>query len=352
MDVAELTALLAMPNLRADLDRVESEMVRVLEQSGYSDNLVQPGLRVVTGGGKRLRPVLALAAAAISGKGTTDATVHASVAVELVQVGSLVHDDVMDHADSRRGVVTVNRKEGPNWAILVGDYLLAIAGVEAAKVSAAVASALAHTIADLADGQAREVAVTFDGARTVDEYLQSIAGKTAALLRCSCDVGALSVELGEDEREALRTFGTEFGLAFQIIDDVLDVVATDEQLGKPAGNDLVEGVYTLPILLARDADPTGSIARRLAAGPLDRAGADELMAEVRAGGAIEAALDEARRHNSIGATALSVCAERAAARGKQGPIDVQQMIEGLASLPDRYLQWSLSRVDYVAPADR
>lgn len=352
MDVAELTALLAMPNLRTDLDRVESEMVRVLEQSGYSDDLVRPGLRVVTGGGKRLRPVLALAAAAISGEGTTDATVHASVAVELVQVGSLVHDDVMDHADSRRGVVTVNRKEGANWAILVGDYLLAVAGVEAAKVSADVASALAYTIADLADGQAREVAVTFDGKRSVADYLRSIGGKTAALLRCACDVGALAAGLEPAEREALRTFGTEFGLSFQIIDDVLDVVATDEQLGKPAGNDIVEGVFTLPVLIARDQDATGSIAARLSAGPMDRAAADALMADVRASGAIELALDAARQHNAAAAQALSVCADGAAARGGNSSIDVAAVVAGLAALPDRYLRWSLSRVDYPLPAER
>ena len=154
---------------------------QVLRRDGTLDELVEPGIRVVTGGGKRLRPTLTIAAAAVGGAPANDHVTAAGVAVELVQVGSLVHDDLMDHAKTRRGVETVNAREGLNWAILVGDYLLAVAGIQAASVSKEVAHSLARTIADLAAGQGREVARQGDPHRSVADYEASIRGKTCLL---------------------------------------------------------------------------------------------------------------------------------------------------------------------------
>lgn len=339
MDVASLAELLALPTLAADLALVEHRMVAVLSDDRYTPQLVEPGLRVVTGGGKRLRPVLALAAAQLGSGGTADAVTSASVAVELVQVGSLVHDDVMDHAESRRGVATVNVQEGPNWAILVGDHLLAVAGMEAARVSADVAAALARTIADLADGQAREVVDQFNADRTVESYLTSIGGKTAALMRCACEVGALASGLTGTALDAIRSYGDHFGMTFQIVDDVLDVVATSEALGKPAGNDVPEGVFTLPVLLAKggletSVVPAGTVDALLAT-PRDPAAVAEILRIVRSCGAVPAALEMAADFNRKAADALREFGDHPTALG-------------LAQLPGEYTSWSLDRVGYVA----
>ncbi|MDQ6798611.1 MAG: polyprenyl synthetase family protein, partial [Actinomycetota bacterium] len=148
MRTEDLATLLGLSNLAENLVDVE----RGLGQALRSDNtyLFEPGLRVVEGGGKRLRPVLAIAsAAAVAGEASWGPRVRSgAVSVELVHVGSLVHDDIIDEADERRGVPTVNHVEGSSHAILVGDYLLARAGVEAARVSKEVAEVLAETIAD------------------------------------------------------------------------------------------------------------------------------------------------------------------------------------------------------------
>ena len=327
MDVASLAELLALPTLAADLALVEHRMVAVLSDDRYTPQLVEPGLRVVTGGGKRLRPVLALAAAQLGSGGTADAITSASVAVELVQVGSLVHDDVMDHAESRRGVATVNVQEGPNWAILVGDHLLAVAGMEAARVSADVAAALARTIADLADGQAREVVDQFNADRTVESYLTSIGGKTAALMRCACEVGALASGLTGTALDAIRSYGDH------------DVVATSEALGKPAGNDVPEGVFTLPVLLAKggletSVVPAGTVDALLAT-PRDPAAVAEILRIVRSCGAVPAALEMAADFNRKAADALREFGDHPTALG-------------LAQLPGEYTSWSLDRVGYVA----
>ena len=316
MDLDELSELLALPSLVADLDALESTMVDVLRRDGTLDELVEPGIRVVTGGGKRLRPTLTIAAAAVGGAPANDHVTAAGVAVELVQVGSLVHDDLMDHAKTRRGVETVNAREGLNWAILVGDYLLAVAGIQAASVSKEVAHSLARTIADLAAGQGREV---------------SIRGKTAALMRCSATVGAQAAGMSLMEVDALAAFGEGFGMAFQIVDDVLDVVASSEKLGKPAGNDIGEGVFTLPVIYALDG-PEGERLAELLERRTDDAAVAEANELVRRSDGVRLALDAARDWNGRAADLLA---------GFDSPT-----AEGLAKLPDHYLAWVLDRAGY------
>ena len=331
MDLAELSELLALPSLVADLDALESTMVDVLRRDGTLDELVEPGIRVVTGGGKRLRPTLTIAAAAVGGAPANDHVTAAGVAVELVQVGSLVHDDLMDHAKTRRGVETVNAREGLNWAILVGDYLLAVAGIQAASVSKEVAHSLARTIADLAAGQGREVARQGDPHRSVADYEASIRGKTAALMRCSATVGAQAAGMSLMEVDALAAFGEGFGMAFQIVDDVLDVVASSEKLGKPAGNDIGEGVFTLPVIYALDG-PEGERLAELLERRTDDAAVAEANELVRRSDGVRLALDAARDWNGRAADLLA---------GFDSPT-----AEGLAKLPDHYLAWALDRAGY------
>lgn len=279
-----------------ELARVEDELRGAVEASGPF--LTEVASHLIYAGGKRARPALCVASAGV-GRPEVEPVpievIRGGVAVELVQVGSLCHDDVMDEAATRRGVDTVNAKWGNLQAILAGDFLLARASEIAASLGVEVAGLLASTIGKLCEGQTLELQATYDLDRTEEAYLLSISGKTASLFATSCRIGAITAGLSTDETDALTRFGHGFGMAFQVVDDVLDVVATDEQLGKPAGHDLVEGVYTLPVLRTLAGDG-GDDLRALLGGPLDEAQLDKARSLVRSGSAVGDSLDVARRH--------------------------------------------------------
>lgn len=242
--------VLVLPSLSADLERVE-ERLRA-EVRCDLDFLSTVARHLIDAGGKRIRPGLAIAAAGISdpaGQGCSDDVIAGAVAVELVHMGSLYHDDVIDGATTRRNVASVNATWGNATAILAGDFLLARASQIAASLGTEVADLLAATIGNLCEGQIREYTDAFNCDRTVRDYELSITGKTASLLAASCRVGAIVAGLDARLTDALSDFGHSYGMAFQIIDDILDVISTDDELGKPAGHDLREGNYTLPVLL-------------------------------------------------------------------------------------------------------
>ncbi len=243
------------PVLGSDLERVES----TLRESVVTDDefLTEVASHLIVAGGKRVRPLFSVACSAVTRETLTPApqdVVRGGVSVELVHIGSLYHDDVMDEAATRRTVQSVNARWGNLRAILAGDFLLATASEIAASLGTEVAGLLASTIARLCEGQVRELQSMFDPGRTEDAYLASISGKTASLFAAACRIGGIVGELDRPQIEAVTDFGHHYGLAFQMVDDVLDLIATDEQLGKPAGNDLVEGVYTLPIIRALGLD--------------------------------------------------------------------------------------------------
>jgi heptaprenyl diphosphate synthase len=223
------------------------------------------------------------------------------VAIELVHQGSLYHDDVIDEAETRRGVPSVNARWSNIVAILAGDFLLARASALAARLGGEVAEVLASTIAELCRGQVLELQHLFDVDRSEEGYSSAIEGKTASLFGTSCRVGGMVSGVGEPTLDALTRYGFHLGMCFQIVDDVLDITATDAVLGKPAGQDLVEGVYTLPVIHAIASSP--ALRERLGH-PLDA----EQLAEVRrlasADGAIDAALGKARDHAAKAGDAL------------------------------------------------
>ena len=225
------------------------------------------------------------------------------VSVELVHLGSLYHDDVMDEALTRRGVESVNARWGNLVAILAGDFLLARASEIAATLGTEVAGLLAATIADLCEGQVRELTKIFDVGRSEQAYLEAIEGKTAALMSASCRIGAIVSDLPRVAVDALTVYGQRLGMVFQIVDDVLDVVCTDEQLGKPAGNDLVTGVYTLPVIRAMVGAPD---LRGLLGAPLDDATMNKARDVVRSNGAISSALSVATDYAAQAERALDV----------------------------------------------
>ncbi|HLF99585.1 MAG TPA: polyprenyl synthetase family protein [Acidimicrobiia bacterium] len=247
----DLGSILQIEHIGDDLARVEA----ALKESVATEDpfLTDVATHLIGAGGKRLRPVLVMAcAAAVDGYRTkcTDDAITGAVAVELVHLGSLYHDDVIDEAETRRGVQSVNARWNNVIAILAGDFLLARASENAARLGTEVAGLLAATIGELCGGQVLELRHAFNVDRDLPAYEGAIDGKTSALMATSCRIGALVAGHDRPVVDGLTQFGRQLGALFQIVDDLLDVTATDEQLGKPAGQDLVEGIYTLPVLYA------------------------------------------------------------------------------------------------------
>lgn len=296
--------LTRLPGMAENLRRVEARLAEAVVADDVF--LTEVASHLVKAGGKRVRPALTIAAALSAEAGTpaaSEESVLGGVSVELVHLGSLYHDDVMDDATTRRTVESVNARWGNLKAILAGDFLLARASEIAAGLGTEVAGLLAATIARLCEGQVRELRDAYDIGRTEDAYLASIEGKTAALFSSSCRIGALVAGFERDRIEALTRFGRSYGMAFQVIDDVLDVVASSEQLGKPAGHDLVEGVYTLPTIRALQGSAGDDLAALLGR-PLEPEEVDKALAIVRGDGAVAAALVDARAYVDEGRSAL------------------------------------------------
>jgi heptaprenyl diphosphate synthase len=227
----------------------------------------------------------------------SDEVIQGAIACELVHLGSLYHDDVMDESTMRRGVDTVNAKWGNLQAIVAGDFLLARASGIAASLGNEIAGLLARTIAELCEGQIEELQHTYSVARTVPSYLVSIEGKTASLFATSARIGALVAGHDADVVDALTNYGTAFGMVFQIVDDILDVIATDEELGKRAGHDMEEGVYTLPVLLtlaqkSGDSDELRSFLGK----PLSQTERERALVIVRAHSGIQSAIESANNY--------------------------------------------------------
>jgi geranylgeranyl pyrophosphate synthase len=244
MSSLDLAAILRIPELPQQLARIGQDLKDVTA----SDNpfLQGPLARLLTVRGKRLRPSLVLASAGQS----TEAVFAGCATVELIHLASLVHDDVIDNADSRWGIPTISSQEGVDRAILVGDYLLAKAAQQAAAINAEAAHIAATTIAELSEGQAYELMDTRNLHRSATDLKKSLFGKTAALMSASCRIGGLCAGYTSEQIAALAEYGECFGMAFQLIDDVLDFLSTSELLGKPTGTDVREGVYTMPVILA------------------------------------------------------------------------------------------------------
>ncbi|MFZ4720885.1 MAG: polyprenyl synthetase family protein [Ilumatobacteraceae bacterium] len=288
--------LFALPTHAADLHRIEDALkASVQTPDPYLNEIAS---HLIVAGGKRLRPVLTVVAAQVAGPADADLherAVQGGIACELVQTGSLYHDDVMDEADTRRGVDTVNAKWGNLQAILAGDFLLARASEIAASLGTEVAALLARTIGRLCEGQIEELRHTYNSARPEASYLSSISGKTASLFSTAARIGGI---VGNHDRavvDALTEYGEAFGMVFQIVDDLLDITATDEQLGKPAGHDMVEGVYTLPVLRTLQAGGVAAVELLALLGkPLDQVEQDKALSIVRSNGGVDAAMAVAR----------------------------------------------------------
>lgn len=278
--------------MQDDLNRVER---RLLEAASIDFPIVSGMVQdLVKTGGKRLRPLLLLLAAKAFDY-DRDRAVTAAAGVELLHTASLIHDDSIDRAALRRGQPTLNTQLSTGAVILIGDFLFAQSAILAAATdSTRVVSIFASSLGSICDGQLRE---TLDAHRLDQDretYEHRIYGKTASLFAGAAEMGAVIGGASEEAIQQLRDFGGDIGMAFQIIDDVLDLREGTQMLGKPAGNDLRQGVVTLPTMLFATDLPGDSVSRttleEIIAGEEQRDDViDDILAEIRASGALDRA---------------------------------------------------------------
>jgi heptaprenyl diphosphate synthase len=252
---------------------------------------------LMSAGGKRFRPMLALLAAQL-GDPTAPEVVRAAVVCELTHLATLYHDDVMDEAAVRRGAPSANSRWGNSIAILTGDLLFARASDLLADLGPDAVRVQARTYERLVTGQLRETVGPQAGEDPITHYLEVLADKTGSLVATSARFGASFAGVDEPLVEALTAFGEEVGVAFQISDDLLDIVSADGASGKSPGTDLREGVATLPVLFALAGDdPAEARLRELVAGPIsDGDEHAEALALLRGSAALTRATDVLREY--------------------------------------------------------
>jgi heptaprenyl diphosphate synthase len=271
--------------IRGRLDRVEEALEKAVVAD--SDLLAATATYLLQAGGKRFRPMLVLLAGYF-GDPTDHRLIAGSVAIELTHLATLYHDDVIDEAEDRRGVASANVRWDNTVAILTGDYLFARASELSADLGPEVCRLLARTIAVLCDGQIRELDSAAKTEQTEENYLEIIRRKTGVLIATACRLGGLLSDAAEEHVETLEAFGESLGMAFQLSDDIMDLTASQLELGKEPGTDMREGVYTLPVLHALHAGPyREELQRILSHGAPDGQQLDRALELVRTGGSVE-----------------------------------------------------------------
>jgi len=290
MDMAAVVRM-----MEADLAAVERQFERNLDSRVPLIQTV--GRYVLTSGGKRIRPLLLLLSARLCGYRGERSVPLASI-VEFIHTATLLHDDVVDDADLRRGQKSANTVWGNEATVLVGDFLFSKSfSLMVGDGDLRVLRAMADATTALAEGEILELLKTCDLDVTVEEYLDVIRNKTAVLIAAACEVGALLGAVDEERVAALKGYGMDVGIAFQLVDDCLDFVGDRERFGKPVGADLEEGKITLPVIHALGAatdeerDRVARLVEQDAFSDDDRAWVREFV--VRRGG-IDAALAMAR----------------------------------------------------------
>jgi heptaprenyl diphosphate synthase len=236
--------------LNTDLRAVEKELEKTI-QSEYAQ-LSEAALHLLQAGGKRIRPVFVLLAAKF-GDYDIERVKHVAVALELIHMASLVHDDVIDDAELRRGRQTIKAKWSNRFAMYAGDYMFARSLERITRLENPLAhQVLANTIVEVCRGEIEQIKDKYRFDQNLRCYLRRIKRKTALLIAASCQLGAIAANAPKEVAERLYLFGYYVGMSFQITDDILDFTGTEAQLGKPAGSDLLQGNVTLPVLFAME----------------------------------------------------------------------------------------------------
>jgi octaprenyl-diphosphate synthase len=299
--------------LRPLLDLVADDMRAVnglILDKAVSDVELIPKLahHLIDSGGKRLRPMLTIASAKACGyRGSGH--IKLAAAVEFMHTATLLHDDVVDDSDLRRGKQSARLIWGNQASVLVGDFLLGQAFRMMVQVGCLPAlEILSNAAAVIAEGEVMQLAAAKDTSTGEDDYLAIIDAKTAALFAAAAEVGAAIAERPEEERAALRSYGRNLGMAFQLVDDALDYAGDSSQLGKSTGDDFREGKITLPVIvcLRHGGDEERSFWRRtLSAGRIEAGDLEHAIRLMQTHGAIEATLERARQFGASARDALA-----------------------------------------------
>jgi len=240
---------------------VQDELVAI-EKKLYStiqspvDLVNDIGRHLIQAGGKRLRPALYLLCARGGSSSNQAELLAMGVAIELIHMATLVHDDIIDNAATRRGRTTANARWGNHSSVLTGDYLFAKAfSTIAIAADKKMLKILVDVICTICEGEIVQLKEAFNADQDEADYRLRVAQKTADFVAASCELGALSAQMTESDIFQIREYGYAIGMAFQITDDILDFTASAEQIGKPVGNDLRQGIVTLPIIYALKNSP-------------------------------------------------------------------------------------------------
>lgn len=248
--------------VQEDLARVERTLEALTKVEEVPD--LQPMLEhVLAPRGKRLRPTIALLAGTFGGY-RSDLLVPLAASIELLHTATLVHDDVIDRSGTRRGRPTANALYDNQAAVMLGDYMFAHAADLIARTgNVEVVRLFSRTLMAIVGGELRQDFTAYDYGQDVRSYFRRIAGKTASLFATCAEGGALLAEAPSDSVAALREYGENLGMAFQIVDDILDFSGDEEEMGKPVGSDLLQGTLTLPSLLLMERQPGNDPIRKL-----------------------------------------------------------------------------------------
>jgi geranylgeranyl pyrophosphate synthase len=286
------------PWLVDDMRRVENLLMSTAASSVHP-LVSESSTHLIKAGGKRLRPALVVIASR-AGEPARRATYQAAAGIELIHLASLYHDDVIDETETRRGVPTAHSKWGVEVAVLAGDFLFATGCALGAQAGGEVPLLIAGALAEVCEGQIVETESVGNPGRSVTEYFDTIRRKTAALFRASCELGVVTSGAAPSLRPALATFGEQLGIAFQLVDDLLDLFGDPEVTGKSPGTDLREGVFTMPVLVACERDP--ALVDMLTSGERSL---DAVMPILSRTGAVDDAFAAAANHGKAARQALA-----------------------------------------------
>jgi geranylgeranyl pyrophosphate synthase len=281
--------------IHADLQAVEAKM-REAALANQNPALTSALEHLLASGGKRVRPAVALLSSHLFGADPGGAVALAA-AIEMLHTATLVHDDLIDGSLLRRGLPTLNAQWTPGATVLTGDFLFARAAALAAETdSVRVMNVFARTLMIIVNGEINQMFVG-RGQASREGYLQRIYAKTASLFAVAAEAATILGDADEHTISAMRHFGREVGMAFQIVDDILDFTGDEASLGKPVGSDLRQGLFTLPVLIYLDEHPDDRDVGALLNGHSgDGQRVDRVVQAVRNSGAISLALDEAKTY--------------------------------------------------------
>jgi heptaprenyl diphosphate synthase len=307
--------------LKKDLGFLEEQ----LEATIRSDHLLmdQTSSHQLKAGGKRIRPVFVLLSAQF-GDYNLEQIKKVAVPLELVHMATLVHDDVIDNAQIRRGQPTVKAKWDNRVAMYTGDYIFS----KSLQMVSTLQSPKAHqilskAIMEMCMGELDQLHDFYRWDQTLKDYLRRIKRKTALLIAISCELGALAANVSPEHISHLYRYGYYVGMAFQIVDDILDIIGTEKQLGKPAGSDLRQGNITLPVLYALHCSPQKNIISSLIPALKTEEGVAQMIDAVKTSGGIEFAESVAQKYIAKGIRSLDKLPDQPA---KQDLLEIARFV--------------------------